>query len=183
VRPAGHEWEREAPLGAGLGVAPLHGGGIDREPQGPVRGPMGDQAIPRGQVDASLARAAEARPCRRHNPGSGFATPGTEAHRPNSQPCPSEAEIDQAWRAANCRPPRTPRSSGPARPKLSLASSIWLVVTEQEVRISLRTIQRMLAQDHRGTPRSLLREGPKPWRSRSWIHPRDPIPIAWRGPR
>ncbi len=54
------------------------------------------------------------------------------------------------------------------------ASSIWQVVTEREVQISLRTVQRMLAQDHRGTPRSPLRGDPKPWRYRSWIHSRDP---------
>jgi hypothetical protein len=43
------------------------------------------------------------------------------------------------------------------------ATSVWGVVTGEGVRISLRTVQRMLARDHL-----------KPWRFRSWMHPRDP---------
>jgi DDE superfamily endonuclease len=43
------------------------------------------------------------------------------------------------------------------------ASSIHEVVTGEGLDISLRTVQRMLTEDT-----------PKPWRHRSWIHPRDP---------
>jgi hypothetical protein len=43
------------------------------------------------------------------------------------------------------------------------ATSVWRVVSGEGVRISLRTVQRMLARDHL-----------KPWRFRSWMHPRDP---------
>lgn len=43
------------------------------------------------------------------------------------------------------------------------ASSVWQVVLQEGVAISLRTVQRMLAKDHL-----------KPWRYVSWIHPRDP---------
>lgn len=43
------------------------------------------------------------------------------------------------------------------------ASSVWRVVTDEGVQISLRTVQRMLARDHL-----------KPWRYVSWMHPRDP---------
>jgi len=54
----------------------------------------------------------------------------------------------------------------PAERGLSLsrhfATSVWRVVSGEGVRISLRTVQRMLARDHL-----------KPWRFRSWMHPRD----------
>ncbi len=43
------------------------------------------------------------------------------------------------------------------------AASIRDVVTDEGLSISVRTIQRMLAEDTL-----------KPWRYRSWIHPRDP---------
>lgn len=43
------------------------------------------------------------------------------------------------------------------------ASSVWQVVKQEGIRISLRTVQRMLAKDHL-----------KPWRYVSWMHPRDP---------
>jgi Homeodomain-like domain len=43
------------------------------------------------------------------------------------------------------------------------ASSVWQVVREEGVVISLRTVQRMLARHHL-----------KPWRYVSWMHPRDP---------
>lgn len=43
------------------------------------------------------------------------------------------------------------------------ASSVWRVVCEEGVAISLRTIQRILASHHL-----------KPWRYVSWMHPRDP---------
>ena len=43
------------------------------------------------------------------------------------------------------------------------ASSVWQVVREEGVVISLRTVQRILARHHL-----------KPWRYVSWMHPRDP---------
>ena len=43
------------------------------------------------------------------------------------------------------------------------ASSVWRVVRDEDVAISLRTVQRMLARHHL-----------KPWRYASWMHPRDP---------
>jgi hypothetical protein len=43
------------------------------------------------------------------------------------------------------------------------ATSVWRVVSGEGVRISLRTVQRILARDHL-----------KPWRFQSWMHPRDP---------
>lgn len=43
------------------------------------------------------------------------------------------------------------------------ASSVWQVVRAENVVISLRTVQRMLARHHL-----------KPWRYVSWMHPRDP---------
>jgi hypothetical protein len=43
------------------------------------------------------------------------------------------------------------------------ASNVWRVVRDQDVTISLRTVQRMLARHHL-----------KPWRYVSWMHPRDP---------
>ena len=43
------------------------------------------------------------------------------------------------------------------------ASSVWQVVRAENVVISLRTVQRMLAHHHL-----------KPWRYVSWMHPRDP---------
>jgi transposase len=43
------------------------------------------------------------------------------------------------------------------------ALSIWRVVQQEGVAISLRTLQRILANDHL-----------KPWRYVSWMHPRDP---------
>ena len=43
------------------------------------------------------------------------------------------------------------------------ASSVWQVVRGENVIISLRTVQRMLARHHL-----------KPWRYVSWMHPRDP---------
>lgn len=43
------------------------------------------------------------------------------------------------------------------------ASSVWEVIKQEGVTISLRTVQRMLAKDHL-----------KPWRYVSWMHPRDP---------
>jgi len=78
------------------------------------------------------------------------------------------------------RPGRAPQFAGwvralviavacevPAQRGLALsrhfATSVWRVVTGEGVRISLRTVQRMLARDHL-----------KPWRFRSWMHPRDP---------
>ena len=42
------------------------------------------------------------------------------------------------------------------------ASSVWQVVRSENVVISLRTVQRMLARHHL-----------KPWRYASWMHPRD----------
>jgi len=42
-------------------------------------------------------------------------------------------------------------------------SSVWQVVRGEGVVISLRTVQRILARHHL-----------KPWRYRSWMHPRDP---------
>jgi DDE superfamily endonuclease/homeodomain-containing protein len=42
------------------------------------------------------------------------------------------------------------------------ASSVWRVVRDERVAISLRTVQRMLARHHL-----------KPWRYASWMHPRD----------
>jgi integrase len=43
------------------------------------------------------------------------------------------------------------------------ASSVWQVVRAENVVISLRSVQRMLARHHL-----------KPWRYVSWMHPRDP---------
>lgn len=43
------------------------------------------------------------------------------------------------------------------------ASSVWRVVRGEGVDIGLRTVQRILARHHL-----------KPWRYRSWMHPRDP---------
>jgi len=43
------------------------------------------------------------------------------------------------------------------------ASSVWRVVRDESVVIGLRTVQRILARHHL-----------KPWRYRSWMHPRDP---------
>jgi transposase len=43
------------------------------------------------------------------------------------------------------------------------ASSVWRVVRDEGVVIGLRTVQRILARHHL-----------KPWRYRSWMHPRDP---------
>lgn len=43
------------------------------------------------------------------------------------------------------------------------ASSVWRVVLEEGVAISLRSVQRILARHHL-----------KPWRYVSWMHPRDP---------
>lgn len=43
------------------------------------------------------------------------------------------------------------------------SSSVWQVVKEEGITISLRTVQRILAKDHL-----------KPWRYVSWMHPRDP---------
>jgi hypothetical protein len=43
------------------------------------------------------------------------------------------------------------------------ASSVWRVVRDEGVVIGLRTVQRILARHHL-----------RPWRYRSWMHPRDP---------
>ena len=43
------------------------------------------------------------------------------------------------------------------------ASSVWRVMRKEGVVIGLRTVQRILARHHL-----------KPWRYRSWMHPRDP---------
>jgi hypothetical protein len=55
----------------------------------------------------------------------------------------------------------------PARRGLPLsrhfASSIGRVINAEGIGMSVRTVRRILAQDHL-----------KPWRYRSWMHPRDP---------